>query len=213
MITGSTFGLVLLALVYTIGPISGCHMNPAVTMGFVVSRRMSLADASAIGSRSSRAASSARSSSWGIFQGSPIYSRQTTGLGANGWGEVSMIGINAGGAFAAEVVLTFLFVLVVLSATSYVASANFAGLAIGMALTTVHLFGIPLTGTSVNPARSLGPAVIVGGTRSEQVWLFIVAPLVGGIVAAVAHRYVLQERAEEAASVAGGVQPSDVIVS
>jgi aquaporin Z len=111
------------------------------------------------------------------------------------------------------VVLTFLFVLVVLSATSYVASANFAGLAIGMALTAVHLFGIPLTGTSVNPARSLGPAIVVGGDAIEQVWLFIVAPLVGGAIAALAHRYVLYERADEATRVAGGVEPTDVIVS
>jgi len=213
VMTGLTFGLVLLALVYTIGPISGCHVNPAVTMGFVVSKRMSLADAIAYWIAQFAGGIVGAIILWGIFQGAPVYSRQTTGLGANGWGRLSMIGINAGGAFAAEVVLTFLFVLVVLSATSYVASANFAGLAIGMALTTVHLFGIPLTGTSVNPARSLGPALIVGGTALRQVWLFIVAPLVGGIVAALAHRYVLQERAEEAATVAGGVQPSDVIVS
>ena len=138
---------------------------------------------------------------------------QTTGLGADGWGKHSLIGLDGGGAFAAEVVLTFLFVLVVLSATSYVASANFAGLAIGMALTAVHLFGIPLTGTSVNPARSFGPAIIVRGDALNQLWLFIVAPLVGGAIAAVVHRYVFIERADAAMSVAGGVEPTDVIVS
>jgi aquaporin Z len=124
-----------------------------------------------------------------------------------------MIGLNGSGAFAAEVVLTFLFVLVVLSATSYVASANFAGIAIGMALTAVHLFGIPLTGTSVNPARSFGPAIIVGDDALNQVWLFIVAPLVGGAIAALAHRYIFYARVDEAARTPGGVEPSDVIVS
>ena len=157
--TAFAFGLVLLALVYTIGPISGCHVNPAVTIGFVVSKRMALSDA--IGYWIAQFAGGIVGAIilWAIFQGAPSYSRKTTGLGADGWGKQSMIGLNGGGAFAAEVVLTFLFVLVVLSATSYVASANFAGLAIGMALTAVHLFGIPLTGTSVNPARSLGPAI------------------------------------------------------
>jgi len=213
VMTALTFGLVLLALVYTVGPISGCHVNPAVTIGFVVSRRMSLSEAIPYWAAQFAGGMVGAVVLWAIFEGSPIYSRDTVGLGANGFGKESMIGLNASGAFAAEVVLTFLFVLVVLSATSYVASANFAGLAIGMALTTVHLFGIPLTGTSVNPARSLGPAIIVGGVALSQVWLFIVAPLVGGAIAAVAHRYVFYARGEEAASVAGGVEPTDVIVS
>ena len=213
VMTALTFGLVLLSLVYAIGPISGCHVNPAVTIGFVVSKRMSLSDA--IGYWAAQFAGGIVGATvlWAIFEGAPSYSRETVGLGADGWGSHSMIELNAGGAFAAEVVLTFLFVLVVLSATSYVASANFAGLAIGMALTAVHLFGIPLTGTSVNPARSLGPAIIVGGDALSQVWLFIVAPLVGGAIAAVAHRYVFYARGEEAAHVAGGVEPTDVIVS
>ena len=121
-----------------------------------------------------------RSGSYGVLSGSPLYSRKVTGLCADGWGANSIIGLNAGGAFVAEIVLTFLFVLVVLAATSHAASAGFAGLAIGMALTVVHLIGIPLTGTSVNPVRSLAPACIVGGDALSQVWLFIVAPLVGG---------------------------------
>jgi aquaporin Z len=213
VMTAFTFGLVLLALVYAIGPISGSHVNPAVTMGFVISRRMALSEA--IGYWAAQFAGGIVGAIvlWSIFQGAPTYSRKTTGLGANGWGKQSMIGLNGGGAFAAEVVLTFLFVLVVLIATSYVASANFAGIAIGMALTAVHLFGIPLTGTSVNPARSLGPAIIVGGDALSQVWLFIVAPLVGGVIAALAHRYVFYARGEEAARVPGGVEPSDVVVS
>jgi aquaporin Z len=213
VMTALTFGLVLLSLVYAIGPISGCHINPAVTMGFFVSKRMSLSEA--IGYWIAQFAGGIVGAIvlWAIFQGAPSYSRKTNGLGADGFGKQSMIGLNVGGAFAAEVVLTFLFVLVVLTATSYVASANFAGLAIGMALTAVHLFGIPLTGTSVNPARSLGPALVVGGVALSQVWLFIVAPLVGGTIAAVAHQYVFHARPEEGARVAGGVEPSDVIVS
>src|SRR4051794_22764262 len=212
VMTAFTFGLVLLSLVYAIGPISGCHVNPAVTMGFVVSRRMALSDA--IGYWIAQFAGGLVGALvlWAIFQGAPDYSRKSTGLGANGWGKYSMIGLNGGGAFAAEVVLTFLFVLVVLSATSYIASANFAGLAIGMALTAVHLFGIPLTGTSVNPARSLGPAIVVGGDALSQEWLFIVAPLVGGAIAALVHRYVFYASAEEAVRVPGGVEPTDVVV-
>jgi len=213
VMTALTFGLILLSLVYAIGPISGCHINPAVTMGFFVSKRMSLSEAISYWIAEFAGGIVGAIVLWAIFQGAPTYSRKTTGLGANGWGKDSMIGLNVGGAFAAEVVLTFLFVLVVLTATSYVASANFAGLAIGMALTAVHLFGIPLTGTSVNPARSLGPALIVGGDALSQVWLFIVAPLVGGTIAAVVHQYVFHARAEEGASVAGGVEPTDVIVS
>ena len=121
-----------------------------------------------------------------------------------------MIHLGVGGAFAAEVVLTFLFVLVVLRATSHVSSAGFAGLAIGMALTVVHLVGIPLTGTSVNPARSLGPALVVGGDALKQVWLFIVAPLIGGALAALVHRFVIVGGVAEEPEAAGEVRPSDV---
>ena len=127
---------------------------------------------------------------WGIFSGSPHYSRHVQGLGADGFGTLSMININAVGAFFTEVILTFLFVYVVLAVTSkLMASPALAGLALGLALTVVHLIGIPITGTSVNPARSLGPALIVGGQALSQVWLFIVAPLIGGAVAAGLYRY------------------------
>lgn len=213
VMTAFTFGLVLLSLVYAIGPVSGCHVNPAVTMGFVVSKRMALSDAIGYWIAQFAGGLAGALVLWAIFEGAPSYSRATTGLGADGWGKHSLIGLDGGGAFAAEVVLTFLFVLVVLSATSYVASANFAGLAIGMALTAVHLFGIPLTGTSVNPARSFGPAIIVRGDALNQLWLFIVAPLVGGVIAAVVHQYVFIERADAATSVAGGVEPTDLVVS
>ena len=125
------------------------------------------------------------------------------GLGADGFGKLSMIRINAVGAFFTEVILTLLFVYVVLAATSkLMASPALAGLAIGLALTVVHLLGILITGTSVNPARSLGPALIVGGLALSQVWLFIVAPLVGGAIAALLYRYFGAEEAAAAAPAA-----------
>ncbi len=110
-----------------------------------------------------------------------------TGLGTDGWGAASHIHINGGGAFLAEVVLTAFFVFVILGVTHKIGNAATAGMVIGLTLTVVHLIGIPITGTSVNPARSLGPALIVGGTALHQVWLFLVAPLVGGILAAGLH--------------------------
>jgi aquaporin Z len=187
--TALAFGLTVLALAYTIGPISGCHVNPAVTMGFVASGRMELSEAVGYWIAQFLGGIVGALVLWGIFSTSPIYSRSATGLGTDGYGKHSMIGINAGGAFLAEVVLTFLFVFVVLGATSRLGSPGFAGLAIGLSLTVVHLIGIPLTGTSVNPARSLGPALIVGHDALKQLWVFIVAPLVGGALAAFAYRY------------------------
>ena len=185
--TAMAFGLVLLALAYTLGPISGCHINPAVTMGFLASGRMKLNDAIAYWIAEFAGGIIGAIVLWAVFQGSPKYSTKLQGLGTNGWGKHSEIGINVGGAFAAEVILTFLFVLVVLGATSKIATPGATGLAIGLALTTVHLIGIPITGTSVNPARSLGPALVVRGDALSQVWLFIVAPLVGGAIAAAAY--------------------------
>jgi aquaporin Z len=184
--TALAFGLVLLALAYTIGPISGCHVNPAVTMGFLVARRMSIGDAVGYWVAQLLGGLAGAVALWGIFEGASSYTK-SVGLGTDGWGKHSLIGLNMGGAFAAEVVLTFVFVLVVLGATSRIATPAAAGLAIGLALAVVHLVGIPLTGTSVNPARSLGPALVVRGDALNQVWLFIVAPLVGGAIAALAY--------------------------
>lgn len=184
--TALAFGLVLMALVYAIGPVSGCHVNPAVTMGFLVSGRMRLQEAFGYWAAQVVGAILAALALWGIFSGSPDYHRSTTGLGADGFGKASMVHLDAAGAFGAEVVLTFLFVTVVLLATSHRTTAGFAGVAIGVALAMAHLVGIPLTGTSVNPARSIGPALVVGGLALSQLWLFILAPLVGGVLAAAA---------------------------
>jgi aquaporin Z len=206
--TALTFGLALLVLVYTIGPLSGCHINPAVTLGFLMSKRMSFAEAIGYWVAEFAGGIIGALGLWAVFSGSPHYSRSVTGLGTDGWGSHSIIGLNGTGAFAAEVILTFIFVLVVLAATSHVASAGFAGLAIGFALAMVHLIGISLTGTSVNPARALGPALIVGGDALKQVWLFIVAPLVGGLLAALVWLVLIAERDE--AGTAGHVEPSDL---
>jgi aquaporin Z len=185
--TALAFGLVLLALAYAIGPLTGCHVNPAVTMGALLTGRLPVKDA--VGYWAAQFAGGILGALllWGMFSTSPLYSRSKTGLGTNGWGAASDIHISAGGAFLAEVVLTAMFVFVILAVTSKAGNAATAGMVIGLALTVAHLVGIPITGTSVNPARSLGPALIVGGTALSQVWLFIVAPLVGGAVAAGLH--------------------------
>lgn len=179
------FGLSLLAMVYTIGPISGCHINPAVTFGVLLSRKIGVKDAvmyviaQIIG---------AVIAAWFILliaRGVPGgYDASVAGLGANGFGIHSpgLYGLQA--AFLAEVVLTMFLVLTVLGATDIKAPVGFAGVAIGLVLTLIHLVGIPITNTSVNPARSIGPALFVGGWAIQQLWLFLVAPLIGAAVAA-----------------------------
>lgn len=186
--TSLAFGLVLLALAYSIGPVSGCHVNPAVTMGFLVSKRFTLQEAVRYWAAQVVGGVAGAGLLWGVLAGTRGYDLDVQGLGADGFANLSMTGLNGTGAFLAEVVLTFLFVYVVLAVTGRMATApGVAGVAIGVALVVVHLIGIPLTGTSVNPARSLGPALFVGGDALEQLWLFIVAPLVGGALAALVH--------------------------
>jgi aquaporin Z len=202
---------VLLALAYAIGPISGCHVNPAVTLGFVLANRMTLKDAAGYWVAQLIGGWVGAVALWAVLSDSGTYSRATTGLGADGWGVHSMIGLNVGGAFMAEVILTFVFVLIVLLATRHATTASFAGLAIGAGLLVVHLIGIPLTGTSVNPARSLGPALVLGGDALRQVWLFIAAPLAGGALAAVCSRFLIASHAVAAVGrVEGGDSPPPV---
>jgi aquaporin Z len=173
------FGLTLLALAYAIGPVSGCHINPAVTLGVLLSRGMTSTEAAlywvaqVAGGIVGAAILALLTSGFGDV------TDQTGTLGANDYGAT----VSAGGAFLLEVLLTFAFVAVILLVTGRAASPGFAGLAIGLALTAVHLVGIPLTGTSVNPARSLGPALFAGGDPLAHVWLFILAPLVGAVLA------------------------------
>lgn len=200
VMTALGFGLVLLALAYAIGPISGCHVNPAVTLGFVLSRRMAVGDAIGYWIAQFVGGIIGALALWAVFQGVRGYSVARAGLGVVGWGAHSMANLSLGSAFAVEIILTFVFVLIVLAATSHAATASFGGLAIGLGLTIVHLFGIPLTWAAVNPARSLGPALIVGGDALRQVWLFLVAPLIGGAIAAVVARALIGGRRAAAAS-------------
>src|ERR1700722_16988548 len=191
--TALTFGLTLLALVYLIGPISGSHVNPAVTIGALLTGRISLLEAVGYWIAQFAGGLVGALALWGTVSTSQLYHRTTTGLGVDGYDSNSMIHIGAGGAFIFETVLTAIFVFVVLRVTSATANAATAAIAIGLTLTVVPLVGIPITGTSVNPARSLGPALVVGGTALSQVWLFIVAPLVGGVLAAGLHRLLYAE--------------------
>ena len=195
--TALAFGLVLVALVYAIGPISGCHINPAVTMGFMAAGRMKIEEGIAyIVAQAAGGIAGAYLLYW-MMTTSALYHKSIVGLGTDGYGSASMLHVSQGGAFLIEVVLTAVFVMVVLFATHKAAIQGAAGVAIGFALVIVHLIGIPLTGTSVNPARSLGPALVVGGTALSQLWVFIVAPLVGGIVAALIHMAIADRSKDE----------------
>jgi len=179
------FGLSLLAMVYTIGPISGCHINPAVTCGVLLVKKMGLKDAVAYVIAQIVGAIIAGALILFIASGAPGgYDPSVAGLGANGYGAHSPGQYSMAAAFAVEVILTMFLVLTVLGATDIKAPVGFAGIAIGLVLTLIHLVGIPVTNTSVNPARSIASAVFVGGWALQQLWLFIVAPLIGAVVAA-----------------------------
>lgn len=194
------FGLTLLALVYAIGAVSGCHVNPAVTLGMVLAGRMKpLAGALYAVMQFAGGIFGALLLYWVSHSvrarsGGP-FSRKS--FGSNGYGVNSDLGISAGGAFLVEIILTALLVFVVLSVTSGPGVKGLEGVAIGLALTAIHLVGIPLTGTSVNPARALGPAVFADDNALSQVWVFILAPLAGSIVAVVLY-WVVRGRAESA---------------
>jgi aquaporin Z len=196
--TAFAFGFVLLVLAYALGPVSGCHINPAVTLGFLMSKRMQLNEA--IGYWVAQVVGGIVGALvlFGVCSGSPSYSRTGTGLGADGFGKQSMLGINTVSAFIVEVILTAIFVFIVLNATRNFAAPQVAGVVIGLGLTTVHLVGIPFTGTSVNPARSIGPALIVGHAALSQLWLFIIAPMVGAALAALVHDQFYPVEAEAA---------------
>jgi aquaporin Z len=182
----AAFGLSLLAMIYTIGPISGCHVNPAVTLGVFLAKKISAKDAGAYVVAQIIGAIIASGVILLIANGAPGgYSAPLSGLGADGYGLHSPDHYSMLAGFIAEAVLTMFLVITVLGATDIAAPVGFAGLAIGLVLTLIHLVGIPITNTSVNPARSIGPALFVGGWALQQLWLFIVAPFVGAIAAAI----------------------------
>jgi aquaporin Z len=186
------FGIALLTMVYAIGSISGCHINPAVSIAMLVAGRMSLKDAVGYIVAQCIGAVIAAGLILFIASGRAGYSLAVNGLGQNGYGGASPAGYSLAACALAEVLLTAMFILVIFGALSKDAPKGFAGLAIGFALTMAHIVGIPITGTSVNPARSLGPAVFVGGTALAQLWLFIVAPVIGGILAALIWKYAFE---------------------
>jgi aquaporin Z len=196
--------------VYTIGTVSGCHVNPAVTLGMVLSRRMNAicgvlyAVAQFCGGIVGALLLYWVSHSVLARAGGPFKRKS---FGANGYGANSDLHISVGGAFLVEIILTALLITVVLGVTTGAGVKGLEGVAIGTSLTAIHLVGIPLTGTSVNPARSLGPAIFADDNALSQVWLFIVAPLCGAVVGVLVHtalrgykNQVAAERAENAGS-------------
>jgi aquaporin Z len=179
------FGLSLLAMVYAIGPISGCHINPAVTVGILISKKMDPKYAVGYIVAQILGAITAAALLLLITKGAPGgYDPSVAGFAANGYGEHSPGHYNLLSAFLVEIVLTFFLVFTVLGSTDIRAPVGFAGISIGFVLTLVHLVGIPVTNTSVNPARSIGPAIFVGGWALSQLWVFIVAPVIGALIAA-----------------------------
>ena len=183
------FGFALIAMAYGIGPISGCHINPAVSLGVFTAGRMTAGDlvgyivGQVLGAIAGAGVLSVIAN--GLLSG---YSTAASGLGQNGWGADYLGGYGMSAAMVFEFVATLLFVIVILGATQKVAPAHIAGLAIGITLVVIHIFGINITGVSVNPARSLGPALLVGGKALAQVWLFLLVPSVAGAVAGVLYR-------------------------
>lgn len=179
------FGLAVVAMAYAIGPISGCHINPAITISMLVAGKISMSDT--IGYIIGQVAGAILGAAvlYSIQSGMPGFAMGEWALGSNGWGPGYLGEYNVTAAFITEAVMTFLFLFVIFAVTSKNGNSTMAGLAIGVTLVLIHMVAIPITGTSVNPARSLGPAIFAGGAALSQVWLFIVAPILGGVVAAV----------------------------
>lgn len=183
------FGLSLMVMVYVIGPISGCHINPAVTVGALLARRVNSRTATAYICAQIVGAILGAALIVMIARGSPG-GFSTAGLAPNGYGVHSPAGYSLVAGFVAETILTMLLVFTVLGSTDVKAPVGFAGIAIGLVLTVIHLVAIPITNASVNPARSIASAVFVGGWAIEQLWLFIVAPLLGASLAAALYRLI-----------------------
>lgn len=181
------FGLSIVAMAYSIGTISGCHVNPAVSIAMYVNKRLSISELVYYIVGQVLGAVVATGVLKIILSTSDMV---VTNLGQNSFGA-----LGAGGAFLVEAILTFIFILVIIVVTGKHGSPEFAGLVIGLTLVLIHLLGIPLTGTSVNPARSFSPAIFAGGEALSQLWVFIVAPIVGGILAAITSKLLLDSEA------------------
>jgi aquaporin Z len=190
------FGLTVVTGAYALGHISGGHFNPAVTLGILAAKRIEIRQAVIYVVAQLFGAVVATAIIVVIANGVDGFSVDDSGLGANGFADHSPGLYNLGAALVAELVLTFFFLLIILGVTGREALTPFAPLAIGLSLTLIHLISIPVTNTSVNPARSTGPAIFVGGWALEQLWLFWVAPMLGAVLAGLVHSYVIEERAE-----------------
>jgi len=186
------FGLTVLTMAYAIGHISGCHLNPAVSFGLAVAGRLKAADLPAYVIAQLLGAVLAAFVLYLIASGKAGFDL-SGGLAANGYGEHSPGGYSLGVGLLTEVIMTFMFLMVILGSTHTLVPAGFAPLAIGLCLTLIHLISIPVTNTSVNPARSTGPALVVGGWALAQLWLFWVAPLAGAGLAGIVYRALFAE--------------------
>lgn len=183
------FGLAVVAMAYTIGPISGCHINPAISIAMLAAGKLSVKDTVGYVIAQCIGAIIGAAVLYQIASGTAGFDANAEWLiGSNGWGEGYLGEYNMTSALIAEFVFTFLFLMVIFGTTAKNASPAMAGLAIGIALVLIHLVAIPITGTSVNPARSLGPALFAGGAAMSQLWLFIVAPIAGGLFAALVRK-------------------------
>ena len=187
------FGLTVLTMAYAIGHVSGCHLNPAVTIGLCVGKRFPAAGVLPYVVAQVLGAAAGAGVLYVIASGQAGFSL-TGGFASNGYGAHSPGGYSLVAGFVCETVMTFFFLMVILGATDTRAPAGFAPIAIGLGLTLIHLVSIPVTNTSVNPARSTGPALFVGGWALEQLWLFWVAPVLGACLAGVAYPAVARER-------------------
>ncbi|MBD0371095.1 MAG: aquaporin Z [Pyrinomonadaceae bacterium] len=183
------FGLTVLCMAYAVGRVSGGHFNPAVTVGLFTARRIPAADLAPYIIAQVIGAVAAAAVLYLIASGRPGYSLVVNGLAANGYGEHSPGSYSLLAGFVSETLLTFFFLLIILGSTEQRAPQGFAPISIGLALTLIHLISIPVTNTSVNPARSLGPAVFVGGWALTQLWLFWVAPLLGAVLAGLVYPF------------------------
>ncbi len=187
------FGLTVLTMAYTIGHVSGCHLNPAVSVGLAVGRRFSFSELGPYVVAQVAGAIVAAGVLFVIASGAPGFDL-AAGFASNGFGEHSPGQYSLVAGLVCEVVMTFMFLIIILGATDKRAPAGFAPIAIGLGLTLIHLISIPVTNTSVNPARSTGPALFVGGWALSQLWLFWVAPIVGAALAGVVYRLVAAEK-------------------
>ena len=184
------FGLTVLTMVYAIGPISGCHLNPAVSFGLWAGRRFPAAELAPYIIAQVLGAIAGAGVLYLIASGGPGF-ELSNGFASNGYGAHSPGGYALAACLVTEVVMTFMFLMIILGATDKRAPQGFAGIAIGLGLTLIHLISIPVTNTSVNPARSTGPAIFVGGWAVSQLWLFWVAPIVGALLAGFAYRWLV----------------------